>query len=188
MKKILLAALVLALATTAANAQNSGWILSGSLGVSVDDQKDFQGGDKVTSFEISPKVHRMLGKNWAIGLGLSYGQIKYKEADKKSNMFTIEPSAIYYLRISDKFYYAPTFFFGVGFGEDAYDNDLTAVEGGGKPFSFEFRPSDSFGITLSAGKISYRSVKYEQGGQEATHKTFKFGITENIEMGLRYYF
>lgn len=187
MKKIIFFAVFMCFAVCAV-AQDSGWFITGNVGVSMDDQKDFVNGDKLTSFTIAPTVHKMISDKWALGLGLSFEYQKAKEADTKYNLFSIEPSAIYFVRICDKFYYTPTIFFGVGFGENHADQDITAFSGGLKPFSFEFRPCDSFALTFCAGDLSYSSIKYEKDRAKGTHKNFNLSLKDKFEVGFRYYF
>lgn len=188
MKKIFLIAAVLVMGAMTANAQKGDWYLGGSVGFNYSDDTDFVGGEKTTSFSIMPNINYMFADKWSVGLGIGFNYIKNKEADTKANLFNFRPNVAYHCQLSEKFFYTPSVFINVGFGEDTKKRDVTVFGGGVNPLCFEFKPTASIGLTISAGDLSYTTTNVDDGNNDGNVNEFNFNFNSNFQFGFNYYF
>lgn len=88
MKKLFMMA-AFAVASVAASAQV---YVGGSVGFG-SSKADYDGAKAATNFTIMPEIGYNLDENWAVGIGIGYSS--EKEAEVKTEGFTIEPYARY---------------------------------------------------------------------------------------------
>lgn len=207
MKKILVIAAVLFCGLTAYAQKQAGSILiGGQFSLSTNSQKsDFKGTEtteaKSLDFSIRPSVHYFLTDEFAIGgsLGYNFNKVLANPIDElhnKTGIFSISPSLIYNMKISEKFSYTPELFVDLGFASYKYE----LKENTNKKFSgfsygiglelmkFEFMPTSKIGLTFSCGELSYYG-KSEDKENEITKKqsSFKLGFNLAPALGFRYY-
>lgn len=189
MKKVLLAAAVLVLGTTALSAQTTPWFVGGSaLLESVSYQSDAK--DNTTAFLIAPEVGYMFNENWGASLQVLFGSNKV--GDLKSSAFGAGLSGFYVMKITDKFFYTPTLgvsYLGGKVKETVENVTLEAKVsniGVGLEFmKFEFRPSCHWGMTASFGSLSYNMENPE--GDKNNTNTFGLNVGQ-AAVGFKYYF
>ncbi len=172
MKKIVVTVVAVLLTVTAfAQFTTQGTLLLGgssNLGLSFLSEKfklsggDFQDGDKITSFNISPQVGYFVIDNLAVGAGLDFNSTKFKNDNSQltSSTITFGPFARYYF---DKFYAEGN----VGFGSSKSDsgngeikNTLSAWSIGG---GYALLLSDAVAIEPQVGYLS-SSTKDQSDG------------------------
>ncbi len=184
MKKVLLAAVVFVLGTSALSAQTATpWFIAGSATAAFEKFGD----DKAGVFEINPQVGYMFNDNWGVALDLGFGYAKNN--DNKLTTIGVGLSGLYSMKITDKFFYTPSL--RVGFeNETPKMGDVKGLKttniGAELDFlKFEFRPSCHWGITAGFGTLAFVSSKVE----DADDSTISGGLDlSNTEVGFKYYF
>lgn len=121
---IVLMALVLS-AVTASGQDKGDMSVSGSLSIS---GGNMQVGENTTpytfAFGIEPRFGYFVMDRLEVSVGLGYDLSRTDKGEDtdgtkryyRSGVFSILPKVSYYVPIGDKFYYTPSFMFGVGFG------------------------------------------------------------------------
>ncbi len=184
MKKILLAAVVLALGTSALSAKtNTPWFLGGGVSSAAEKYAD----DKEGRFSVSPQVGYMFNDNWGIALDVTYGLDK--DNGKEDTAMGVGLSGLYNLKITDKFFYTPSL--RVGFAsetnkehkEKVYEGTVIGAE---LDFlKFELRPSCHWGFTFAFGTLDVSSAKVKDDDDSTLRGGLNLGRTA---VGFKYYF
>lgn len=209
MKKLLLS-LALAGMTTALSAQESGdMLVSGSLSWDSNSSKTTVSSTSATekgsrSFEILPQFHYFVIDKLSVGGAIGYSFTKDpngrnngdEQLFDKKGLFVIRPMVSYYISLSDKFYYVPRFYIGVGFGKnkseidasEVSEQDATMFQVGLNLLNFEFRPTDRIGIMFNAGNLGYRTDIAKQGDNKISNRNFSLGLNLGATIGFNYYF
>lgn len=218
-RKTLLVTLLMSGMSVLCGAQSKGDIMvSGSISISSSSEKDKVTGDEAFAvdknkvggegeFSIVPKVHYFISDNIAVGAGIGYmgnreftgygDPAKFESPLYDSyGAFYFEPSAYYYLKICNKFYYTPEVYIGIAAGkykEEVYKNDAVEVEPGVKTTmlgigvrlaQFEYRFTDCFrlGLGFEFADLSYISAKSkdmfndDKNTSVYTSNRFNFGV------------
>ena len=186
MKKVIISLLAI-LAVTTLSAQNKGDMYAGgSFGLGTTSL--ISGGESTTalSFEIAPEYGYFVTNNFKIGASISYG---VESGNPVRHSFQIMPNLAYYVRICDKFYYTP----GAELGFVCDVNDGVSMPGFGVGLSlgsFEFRPTEKFGLSVNLLSIDYMLMTYRQRDLNLKLNVnginFRLGTTPSV--GLKYYF
>ena len=209
MKKLLLSLAMVGM-TSALCAQEGGdMLVSGSLSWSSTSTKTSVGSTTATtkgtrSFEILPQFHYFVIDNLSVGGAIGYGFTKSpngrtandEQLFDKTGLFVIRPMVSYYIALGDKFYYAPRFYVGAGFGKNktevsdtqTTERDASMFEVGLNLLNFEFRPTDHIGIMFNAGDLGYQSSTLKAGDEKETDRNFSLGLNLGATIGFNYYF
>lgn len=214
MKKECLFLIYLFIFITSAYSQNKGQLFfSGTFQLSTSTDKDkidniSSVSGKKTDFSIIPSVHYFLNEHWAVGAGIGYKHVKTltgKDTDdnelyNKTNTFVLKPSAYYYAKLGDKFYYTPQAYISLETGtassdiskKKSYDMDHTSYSIGVSILSFEFRPTRNIGLNISCGDLYYEhtSLKKVPMGAKTIDKStnkFNFKLQDAFSFSFKYY-
>lgn len=219
MKKNLIILVAVLLTSTFTFAQSGKMFVTGHLGFNnlsstntvASTSTDVPGSN---AFDIMAEFHYKITNNIAVGLGLDYETASYYDNKTPSgteyfdseSMFSIVPSAIYGIKITDNFKYIPRLYVAFGFGSrnndepDAPANpntikttttDLSSFTVGIKPLSFEYGINDRFALTMSFGDLYYRTytekatianIEYKN-----TDKEFNLDANYGASFGIRIY-
>lgn len=172
MKKLkVLVLAVLAMASTGAIAQN-GWWLEGNLLFDYQKETDVQ---TTSTFGLEVGVNYNLNQNWSVGLNIG-DEFWKKDIDgsikniDKGNLFMITPHATYATHLYKRLYWTPRVNLGFGFGtltgeygSSKVDEDLTLINFGIQPLSFEYKISQkcALGATLTFADLYFQYNKVE---------------------------
>lgn len=220
MKKALLTIFVLALAASAGYAQTEkgSMYISGNIGINGGSSVSVtnSGNNEVTtkspglfSLYIAPQFGYFFADGWEVNGKLGYDLVRTNNGNtfdgdnlyNFNHLFTITPGISYHLRLADRFYYTPGFDLSLGFGVSKTQESkdvtrknygITAFSMSLSVFAFEFLPSEHFGITLSAGDLTYALESHRNKGNNITTTNTTNDVNFDINMGaligFRYYF
>ena len=188
MKKICICLLaILSTSAICASAQTKGdMFVGGNLGISTISL--IVDGDSSTglNFNIAPEFGYFVADNLKIGASISYG-IEF--ADYATHTLSILPNIAYYVKVCDNFYYTP----GVELGFAAGFTEGISMPGFGLGVnlgSFEFRPTNKFGLSMNLLSLSYVLLTYKDKDYGVSFNSnavsFNLGISPSI--GVKYYF
>ena len=216
MKKSLIILVAVLLTSTITFAQSGNMFVTGHLGFNTYSKTHSTAGTSVdvpggNMFDIMGEFHYKLTDNIAVGIGLDYerastfsGYTPQKaECYDTRSMFSIVPSAIYGIKITDNFKYIPKLYVAIGFGsldEESVASDpivtsttdLSSLQIGIKPLSFEYGINDRFAITMSFGDLYYR-METEKATSilnvetKKTDKSFNLDANYGASFGIRIY-
>lgn len=187
MKKSLLLAAALLLASVATQAQHKMWV-SGSAGVS-SSKTDQDNADPFVNANFSPAFGYNLNENLTIGLALNYSTSKAND-ENKSSEFNVNPFVRYSKTVSDK-----VVLYGEGdimFGSkketvNDVDNDGISTFGIGIAPGIQYLFSDRWSINADIGILSYDSENDKDS--EVKTNTLNFGLDfTSLNLGLNYHF
>ncbi|MBP1645087.1 MAG: hypothetical protein H6Q16_662 [Bacteroidetes bacterium] len=218
MKKNLIILVAVLLTSTFAFAQSGNMFVTGHLGFNTNSSTNSVGSTSVdipggNTFDIMAEFHYKITKNIAVGLGLDYeryssfvgttpGGTDYFNSE---SMFSIVPSAIYGIKITDNFKYIPRLYLAIGFGSideespavldpnkiETFTTDLSSFTIGVKPLSFEYGINNRFAITMSFGDLYYRTYTEKATianiESKATNKGFNLDANYGASFGIRIY-
>lgn len=219
MKKSLIILVAVLLTSTITFAQSGNMFVTGHLGFNTYSSTNSVAGTSVdvpggNMFDIMGEFHYKLTDNIAVGIGLDYKRSsQYDNATPNGteyfdseSMFSIVPSAIYGIKMTDNFKYIPRLYVAFGFGsrdDEEPDTplnpntiltsttDLSSISIGIKPLSFEYGINDRFAITMSFGDLYYRmeTEKATIGNVEvkSTDKEFNLDANYGASFGIRIY-
>ncbi|MFA6806206.1 MAG: outer membrane beta-barrel protein [Bacteroidales bacterium] len=215
MKKIFIILVAVLLTSTLSFAQSGKMFVTGQLGFNSSSTTNTFAGTSVdvpasNTFDIMGEFHYKITDEIAVGLGINYNRnSSYDGTTSAGNdffdtrsMFSIVPSAIYEIEITENFKYIPKLYLAIGFGsyDDESDvagqittttNDLSSIAIGVKPLSFEYRINTKLAITMSFGDMYYSMYtnKGTIGGTafERTDKDFDLSANYGASFGLRLY-
>lgn len=219
MKKNLIILVAVLLTSTFAFAQSGNMFVTGNLGFKTNSKTNTVGSTSVdvpggNSFDIMAEFHYKLTKNIAVGLGLDYeSSTSYVSTTPNGtdyfdseSMFSIVPSVIYGIKITDNFKYIPRLYVAIGFGSrdeeqpdlplnpntiETFTTDLSSFSIGVKPLSFEYGINNRFAITMSFGDLYYRTYteKATVANTEvkSTDKAFNLDANYGASFGIRIY-
>ncbi len=186
MKKVLLAAAVLVLGTSALSAQKATpWFLGGNVKL---EAGRFDGVYTHARATVMPQVGYMFNDSWGIALDLGYSL----ERKNKVNHTVMGAglSGLYVMKITDKFFYTPSL--RVGYNMLFSDPDKgdkfneSSVIGASLNFmAFEFRPSCHWGFTLGFGSLDFAMSKKKDADDSKYEAALNVGHTA---VGFKYYF
>ncbi len=187
MKKVLLAAAVLVLGTSALSAQKATpWFLGGEATVSA---QQYDGTYNYANFSIAPQVGYMFNDNWGLALDLNYS---LDRADKNNDIVMgAGLSLLHVVKITDKFFYTPALRVGYAMGwtklhnVDKKQNEASAFGGRLDFLKFEFRPSCHWGLTFGFGSLNLVSSKPKDADKSIL--TGGLNLTDT-KVGFKYYF
>ncbi len=215
MRKIIMLAAAFVCGCTAMSAQDKGDMsVGGILGFSAGSTKTNVTAGSTTmkgdntpstfSFQLSGDFGYFFADNWKIGASLGYSltsQPTEKTDDKwlkdRVNLVAIGPSISYYLRITDKFYYTPSFgiFCAIGNYKSDVSHSVTHKQAcagfamGLEMGSFEFKPTSRWGIAVDMVSLSFSDTKVKEDSDHYAWNmgtSFSFGISPSV--GINYYF
>ena len=159
--------------------------LGGVLGISTTSL--ISGGESVSAikFAIAPEFGYFVANNFKIGASLGYG------IESGTHTLEIMPNIEYYVKLCESFYYTP----GLAFGFVAGFAEGIAMPGFGVALnlgSFEFRPTQKFGLSIGLLSFSYAHLTYREKYDGQIYKFSANGVNFNIcinpSVGLKYYF
>ncbi|MDD2191683.1 MAG: outer membrane beta-barrel protein [Bacteroidales bacterium] len=215
MKKNLIILVAVLLTSTLSFAQSGKMFVTGQLGFNTNSATNTFAGTSVdvpasNTFDIMAEFHYKVTNEIAVGLGVNYNRsssydgttLAGKDYFDTRSMFSIVPSAIYGVKITENFTYIPRLYIDFGFG--SYDNesdilgqiatntsDLSSIAIGVRPLSFEYGINKRLAITMSFGDIHYRidTEKGTIGGTafETANKSFALDANYGAAFGLRLY-
>lgn len=218
MEKNLIILVAVLLTSTFAFAQSGKMFVTGHLGFNSYSSTNKIGSTSTdipgwNTFDLMAEFHYKITDNIAVGLGLDYETFSQFDAttpngtdyfDSKS-MFSIVPSAIYGIKITDNFKYIPRLYVAIGFGSinddtptiadpnkiETFTKDLSSFTVGVKPVSFEYGINERFAITMSFGDLYYRinteEYKVANIDRKFTHKEFNLDANYGASFGIRIY-
>lgn len=157
------------------------------------------------SFEFIPQFHYFVIDRLSVGLGIGYGLDKSpngrsandEQLFDKNGMFLIRPMVSYYVPLSEKFYYVPRFYVGLGFGKnkseinstEITESDTSRFQVGLALLNFEFRPAKHIGIMFNAGELGYQTTTIKEDSDNKTSdRNFSLGLNVGATIGFNYYF
>lgn len=163
-----------------------------------------------SAFDIMAEFHYKITNNIAVGLGLDYERfsnydgitLNGTEYFDSHSMFSIVPSAIYGIKITDNFKYIPRLYVAFGFGSRNNEepevlgsntiktttNNLSSFAIGLKPLSFEYGINERFAITMSFGDLYYKTnTEKFPNNNENVDKEFNLDANYGASFGLRIY-
>ena len=210
MKKLFLCFALVGM-TSALCAQEGGdMLVSGSLSWNASSSKETAASTTMTlkdgsSFSILPQFHYFVIDKLSVGGAIGYQFTKTpdgmtaddKQLFNKSGLFVIRPMVSYYISLSEKFYYVPRFYVGVGFGKnkteisetETTEANATMFQVGLNILNFEFRPTDHIGIMFNAGDLGYRSdISKQDSDNKISNRQFALGLNLGATIGFNYYF
>ena len=124
-----------------------------------------------------------------------------KDGDKwlKDKTFGLElsPSAAYYIKLADRFYYTPEIAGSYGFG--SYKNEISSSELYNLKYNgwsvslyyaaFEFRVNDKFAVGAAVGGLNYASLSISDKDTNQSVKNNQFSFKFNsADISLKLYF
>jgi len=187
MKKSLLLAAVLLLASVATQAQHKMWV-SGSAGVS-SSKTDVDNADPFVNANFSPAFGYNLNDKWTLGLALNYGTSKSND-ENKSSEFDVNPFVRYNKSISDK-----VVLYGEGdvrFGSKKetvanVENDGIGTFGLGISPGIQYLFNDRWSMNADIAILSYDSE--DDKDAKVKTNTLNFGLDfTSLNFGLNYHF
>lgn len=215
MKKNLFILFAILLASTFTFAQSGKMFVTGGLGFNSSSNSSTVGSTTTdipssSTFSINAEFHYMVTNQIAVGLGVGYyrdnqydNTVSNNDLYNTTSLFTIAPSAIYFMKITDHLKYSPKLYLSFGFGTYDMDNyvvnevvttstDLTNICIGLEPLSFEYGFNKHFAINMAFGSITYNMLtsSVTQSGIEYKDKrnNFDLGLNMGASFGLRFYF
>ncbi len=159
-----------------------------------------------TSFQIVPEFSYFVANNCRLSVGIGYGLESSpitKDSDKwlrnNLHLFQIGAGFSYFIRITDKFHYAPMLSFSGLFGKDkinisaSTDYSIGAAGFSTKfsPALFQFRPLQHFAIDISLIALEYARITLtdkDNKDNKAISGKLGFDIALQPQIGLHYYF
>lgn len=216
MKKSLIILVAVLLTSTITFAQSGNMFVTGHLGFNTYSSTNSVAGASVdvpggNMFDIMGEFHYKLTDNIAVGIGLDYKRSssfagytpQNAECYDTRSMFSIVPSAIYGIKITDNFKYIPRLYVAIGFGSLDQEStasdpivtnttDLSSLTIGVKPLSFEYGINDRFAITMSFGDLYYgmdtqKSTSILNVETKNTDKEFNLDANYGASFGIRIY-
>lgn len=185
MKKLLLAAFVMASAAFSAKAQQGSVLVFGNVGLN-STKTPTNAGDgsstKTTQFSIAPGVGYQFNKNWTVGAELNFSTSKTK-GDDALNTFKAGPFVRYTYPISDIFSIFGQA--GVGYqGAKQGDAKVNGMYAYVMPY-VAINVKNGFALNFSFGGLTYDNVKPKGGDATSSFGlTFgsgaSFGISKNF--------
>ena len=209
MKKLMMiSVLFLAAGSVVLSGQDKGSMyVSGSVSVSGGNVTSLSGGTSVKTpgvFElgVSPQFGYFVADNWEIHLGVGYSYLKEPsfgdDGSTKASLWSLSPGVSYYACIVDgRLYYTPGLDVSVGFGGAKYSSgsvkeplyDSREVSLTLYLLSFEYRPSEHFGISFRAGSAGYTYRVTDNGsGTSVKSGSYSLGLNLGASLGLRWWF
>ena len=209
MKKFLLLAVMVAFSTSLFAQQKGDFVISGTLGFQTTSNKTKVSSTTTTtkgdrSFQFIPEFRYFFDDNFSAGIGIGYALQKspngYSEEDSqlfnKTGLFMLEPNVGYHLELGSKFYYAPRFYIGLGFGKykseagggTNTEYNVSAFNIGLSLLSFEYKPWEKVGILFSAGSLEYGVVSTKIDDNKSKDRTFGLNLNMGATIGFNYYF
>jgi hypothetical protein len=180
MKKLLVAAFVLASATFSAKAQQGSILVFGNVGFNT--QNAHSDGGKQTNFSIAPGVGYQFNKNWTVGGELGFSTSKAGDNDA-SNTYKGGAFVRYSHPVSDIFSIYGQL--GAGYqGQKQGDYKASGVYAYVVP-AVAVNVKNGFALNFAFGGISFDNMK-PKGGDAATSfgvtfgQSFNVGITKNF--------
>ncbi|MDI3318306.1 outer membrane beta-barrel protein [Pinibacter soli] len=188
MKKLLLAAFVLASAAFSAKAQQGSVLVYGSLGLQTQSANyvnlrnvDGESG-KGTCFSIAPGVGYQFNKNWTAGLELGFSSNKSGDA-KAENLFNVGPFVRYSQPISDIF----SIYGQAGVGFESYKQDQSKASGVYVSVvpAISANIKNGFALNFGFGGLSFENTKVKDGDAGSSFgvnfgKSFNIGVSKNF--------
>lgn len=188
MKKICICLLaILSTSAICASAQTKGdMFVGGSLGLGTTSVITDGNSSTNLNFSISPEFGYFVTNNLKVGASLSYG-IDF--ANYTTHTLSIMPNLAYYVKVCDKFFYTP----GLELGFVAAFSDGLSMPGFGLGVnlgSFEFRPTNKFGLSMNLLSLSYVLLTYKDKnyGVSFNSNAVSFNLGINPSIGVKYYF
>lgn len=207
-KRIIISLLFIVAGTACLSGQEKGdMYLSGSVSFSGGSTTSLSGNTSVKSpgvfgIGVSPQFGYFVADNWEIHLGVGYSFRKEPsfgdDGSTNSSMWSLSPGVSYYAGIVEgRLYYTPGLDVSLGFGGAKY------ARGSGKEhlydsrevslslylLSFEYRPTDHFGISLRAGSAGYTySVTDNGAGTTVKTGSYSLGFNLSASLGFRCWF
>lgn len=209
MKKLIIISVFMVIASSLFAQQKGDMVVSGSLSYSTTNLISKEGSTSTVqkgkrSFTILPSFEYFVCNKLAVGLGLGYSLEKEPNGQSdqqdqlfdKNGMFIIQPMVNYYIGISDKFYYVPGIYAGVGFGKvkseinrnSTEDYNYTAFSLGLSIVRFEYKPVDKIGISFSCGELNYTAVTQKEDDVKNSNRNFNLNLNVAATVGFNYYF
>ena len=219
MKKNLIILVAVLLTSTFTFAQSGKMFVTGHLGFNSNSSTNTIGSTSTdipgwNAFDLMAEFHYKITDNIAVGLGVDYETLSQFDGTTldgtdyfdTESMFSIVPSAIYGIRITDNFKYIPRLYIAFGFGSrndkepdlplnpntiETTTTDLSSLTLGIKPLSFEYGINERFAITMSFGDLYYRTYteKYKIGNTDfkTNNKDFNLDANYGASFGIRIY-
>lgn len=215
MKKNLIILVAVLLTSTFTFAQSGKMFVTGHLGFNSNSSTNTIGSTSTdipgwNAFDLMAEFHYKITDNIAVGLGVDYETLSQFDGTTldgtdyfdTESMFSIVPSAIYGIRITDNFKYIPRLYIAFGFGsrndkepENPISNtiettttDLSSLTLGIKPLSFEYGINERFAITMSFGDLYYRTyTENYPNNNKFTDKEFNLDANYGASFGIRIY-
>ena len=157
-----------------------------------------------TSFMLGVGYDYFAAKNFRIAIWVGY-ELAAEPSEKvgskwyynTANLFHIDPSIAYYVKIVNNFFYTPTIYlpFNIGYVKVPVSESTSTVVpclGGGiyaYPVSFEFRITEHFAMECGYGYLGFTSTKVQNvnTGADIITNTFAFKLN-SLSICAKYYF
>ncbi|WP_312343079.1 outer membrane beta-barrel protein [Chryseobacterium binzhouense] len=202
MKKILLAAAVVAFGLSNAQIAKGTTYVSGV--VSYSSTEDNNEDRKIDNFSVVPTVGYFVAPNLAIGAGLGYmsasDKTTYNNGYEKESIsaFVAEPFVRKYWTLSEKLYIFGQLSVPMEFGNGKYeetDNNISTSEKVNyNSFGVSVKPgldyflNKNWTIEATIGEFGYNTTKWDFEGSKNTNN-FNFGLNlANVGIGVKYVF
>ncbi len=210
MKKLLIFLFLFVFASSLYAQEKGDMMVSGSFSLNSKSTKNKLDGTSVVtkgdrSFSIMPEFHYFVCDGLSVGLGLGYSLEKEPNGRSdgddqlfnKKGLFLFQPKVSYYVSLSDKFYFVPSFYLGAGVGKykqevaknEVEEKDLSSLYVGLSLLSFEFRPTDCIGLRFNAGDLSYQAeITKESDDNKRVERDFNLGLNLGASIAFNIYF
>lgn len=212
MKRLVLISLLVVFSSYLFAQQQGDFVLSGSLSwTSQSAKQKFSNESEVAkgdrNFSFIPEFHYFVCDKLSVGLGIGYSLNKTPNDNEnsdnddvlfnKTGLFLMQPTARYYISLSEKFYYVPRFYIGFGVGkykEELGDNQTSDINAstfnvGVSLLNFEFKPCDKIGIMFNAGDLEYQTVRMKfDSDNKLINREFGLGFNLGASVGFNFYF
>ncbi|QQV04351.1 MULTISPECIES: outer membrane beta-barrel protein [Chryseobacterium] len=202
MKKLLLAAAVVAFGLSNAQIAKGTTYVSGVVGYS--STEDNNDDTKVENFAVVPTVGYFVAPNLAVGLGVGYASASEKETfqngfDKYTqSAFVVEPFVRKYWTLGDKLYIFGQLSVPMQFGNEKMEENLNNTTVSDKvnynSFGVSIKPgldyflNKNWTIEATIGEFGYNTSKYDVDGAKNVNN-FNFGLNlANVGIGVKYVF
>jgi len=202
MKKLLLAAAVVAFGLSNAQIAKGTTYVSGVVGYS--STEDNNDDTKVENFAVVPTVGYFVEPNLAVGLGGGYASASEKETfqngfDKYTqSAFVVEPFVRKYWTLGDKLYIFGQLSVPMQFGNEKMEENLNNTTVSNKvnynSFGVSVKPgldyflNKNWTIEATIGEFGYNTSKYDVDGAKNVNN-FNFGLNlANVGIGVKYVF
>ncbi|WP_143883594.1 outer membrane beta-barrel protein [Chryseobacterium binzhouense] len=202
MKKILLAAAVVAFGLSNAQIAKGTTYVSGVVGYSSTENNNDD--TKVENFAVVPTVGYFVAPNLAVGLGVGYASASEKETfqngfDKYTqSAFVVEPFVRKYWTLGDKLYIFGQLSVPMQFGNEKMEENLNNTTVSNKvnynSFGVSVKPgldyflNKNWTIEATIGEFGYNTSKYDVDGAKNVNN-FNFGLNlANVGIGVKYVF